>query len=493
MKTKKNANGVEPLGFKNIFGTTIMGAAEGFSAALMTGWFMLYLTDYAGLGKWAAALGSTILLAVRAFDAVNDPLQGWIIDNAKVGKLGKYKPFIILSIFMIVIGVSCLFFIPSSLLSSPVAATIWIIVFYLMYDIGSSFYAPNLIYRTLTLDSVQRGKLVIGPRLFGMLMGMVSSALILMVNQVNSALNDMRLSFGVTVTGILIITGLISLLGISMVKEKYHAPQSEKSERVKITDIFRLIRDNKALRIKLISQLFDGFIWAFLFATAVYYIKWAYCADLATGVVDNDKYGFYSAIASIMMLLPLIVGTIIATPLMKKIGSPIKFYRLLILVQSISCGLLFVLQILGILQQAPMIFFSCMAIAATAIGCSFIPGTALIIECMDYEVYKNGKDRSALCNACDKFLIKAQNAVSASVVGVLLVSVGYIVDSTTGNYIGDLAAIPQMLTWFIVIMGLIPFVLGMVSWIILREYPITNETREKMKNALAQKESYIGM
>ena len=198
-----------------------MGAA-GFSAALMTGLFMLYLTDYAGLGKWAAALGSTILLAVRAFDAVNDPLQGWIIDNAKVGKLGKYKPFIILSIFMIVIGVSCLFFIPSSLLSSPVAATIWIIVFYLMYDIGSSFYAPNLIYRTLTLDSVQRGKLVIGPRLFGMLMGMVSSALILMVNQVNNALNDMRLSFGVTVTGILIITGLISLLE-SLVKEKYHA------------------------------------------------------------------------------------------------------------------------------------------------------------------------------------------------------------------------------------------------------------------------------
>ena len=493
MKTKKNANGVESLGFKNIFGTTIMGAAEGFSAALMTGWFMLYLTDYAGLGKWAAALGSTILLAVRAFDAVNDPLQGWIIDNAKVGKLGKYKPFIILSIFMIVIGVSCLFFIPSSLLSSPVAATIWIIVFYLMYDIGSSFYAPNLIYRTLTLDSVQRGKLVIGPRLFGMLMGMVSSALILMVNQVNSALNDMRLSFGVTVTGILIITGLISLLGISMVKEKYHAPQSEKSERVKITDIFRLIRDNKALRIKLISQLFDGFIWAFLFATAVYYIKWAYCADLATGVVDNDKYGFYSAIASIMMLLPLIVGTIIATPLMKKIGSPIKFHRLLILVQSISCGLLFVLQILGILQQAPMIFFSCMAIAATAIGCGFIPGTALIIECMDYEVYKNGKDRSALCNACDKFIIKAQSAVSASVVGVLLVSVGYIVDSTTGNYIGDLAAIPQMLTWFIVIMGLVPFVLGMLSWIIQKWYPINNEIRQKMKNALAQKESHIGM
>jgi Na+/melibiose symporter-like transporter len=121
---------VEKLGVKNVLGTTIMGAAEGFAAGLMTSWFMIYLTDYAGLGKWAAALGSTVLLAVRAFDAVNDPLQGWIMDNAKISKIGKYKPFIILSIIMMLIGVSAMFFIPAPLLSNPVAVGTWIVFFY---------------------------------------------------------------------------------------------------------------------------------------------------------------------------------------------------------------------------------------------------------------------------------------------------------------------------------------------------------------------------
>jgi hypothetical protein len=83
------------------------------------------------------------------------------MDRAKVGKYGKYKPFIILSIITALVGVGALFFIPEGV--SPVIAVIWVIFFYLLYDVGSSFYAPNLIFRTLTLDQNERGKLLIRP------------------------------------------------------------------------------------------------------------------------------------------------------------------------------------------------------------------------------------------------------------------------------------------------------------------------------------------
>ncbi|HHV11555.1 MAG TPA: hypothetical protein GXX75_14885 [Clostridiales bacterium] len=477
----------ERLGFKSFFGTTVMASTDGIAAALMTSWFMVYLTDYAGIGKWAAALGSVLLLVVRIFDAVNDPFQGWIMDRAKVGKHGKYKPFIALSIILTAVGISCLFFIPTNLTSSPVAIVFWVFFFYLMYDIGASFFAPNLIYRTLTLDSVQRGKLMIGPRLLTMLLGMVTSGLVAIVNGVNANFGNMHTAFGVTVVILAVITALISLLGISLIKEKHHAPVSEKADRVKLTDIFVLIRENKALRVNISAAVFAGFIWTFLFATMVYYIKWAYCADLTTGAVDTQKYGMYSLIGSMLMFLPLVVGTIIAAPILKKIGSAMKMNRFLILVQALACGLLFLLQILGLLQQVPMLFFLCMAVAALAIGCGFIPGETVNIECMDYEIYKNGKDRSALCNACNKFINKAQSAVSAGIIGIILASIGYVVDSATDTYVGDLAAIPSMITWFIVIMGLIPCVLGIVAWLILRHYPVTDEVREEMKQALSKK------
>ena len=480
MKKVKDPN---RLRFHDYLGTTLLATADSVGACIMTSLFMLYLTDYAGIGQWGAILGTALLFIARIFDAVNDPIQGWIIDRAKVGKHGKYRPFLLLSILFTAIGLIGLFFLPSSLNNSPVLICVWVIGFYLMYDIGASFYAPNLLYRTMTLDPNARGKLLIGPRMTNMAIGMVGAALLSIISQVNENFHDMHTSFGVTILVFVGVAGLVAIAGLAMVKEKYHT-EKEDEEQVKLTDIFGLLKRNAALRIKLLDQLCNGFVWTFLFATMTYYIKWAYCADLTTGAVDTDKLGILTLIASMLMFLPLILGTFIAGPLMKKIGSPIKFHKILILGQAVPCLILFVLEILGILRLSPVPFFVCAAITTIAIGADYIPGATLDMECMDYEIYRSGKDRSALCNACNKFLSKAQTAISSGIVGVVLVAIGYEVDSVTDTFVGDLNAIPTMLTWFIVVMGLVPGVLGVISWLFLRKYPVTNEVREEMNKAL---------
>ena len=117
-----------------------------------------------------------------------------------------------------------------------------------------------------------------------------------------------------------------------------------------------------------------------------------------------------------------------------------------------------------------------------AIGMDYIPGETLNIEVMDYEIYRSGKDRSALCNACTKFLTKGQSAISTGMIGIILAAIGYEVDSVTDTFLGELSAIPTMLTWFIVIMGLVPGILGVISYLILRKYPVTDEIRAAMAN-----------
>lgn len=483
MSTEKKTNEArEKTGFKTYLGVTLMSMMDCVAAGLMTSWFMQYLTDYAGIGALAAVIGTVILLVMRLFDAVNDPIEGWIMDRAKVGKYGKYKPFIIISILFEAVGLSCLFFIPESITLSPVGVIVWILVAYLIYDIGASFFAPNLIYRTLTLDSQKRGKLMVAPRILTMIIGMVTGSLIAIVGGVNAGIGNMHKAFGITVLAGAAFGMIISLIGILLVKEKYHAPQSETStKKVKIKDIFVLFKENDALRVRFSAGIFSGFIWTFLFATMLYYIKWAYSADLTTGVVDTAKYGTLSLIASMMMLIPLLLGTAIAMPIMKAFKTPVRTYKFVIIGEAIPCGLLFVMQIIGVLPNSPAIFLALVGIAATFIGIGYIPGESLNIECMDYEIYKNGKDRSALVNATAKFLDKAQNAVSSSLVGIVLVAVGYVVNSATDTYTGELSAIPGMLNWFIVIMGLIPFILGIISFIIYRKYPITAEIAEEMK------------
>lgn len=480
MKKVKDPN---RLRFKDYFGATAMAAVEAVGACIMTSLFMMYLTDYSGLGKMGAVLGSTVLVFARFFDAVNDPLEGWLMDRAKVGKHGKYRPFLLLSTILIAVGLIGLFSIPGGENANIVVVGAWVIVSYLLYDVGVAFFALNPMLRTMTINPDERGKLLIGPRMMSMLVGMVGAALISIISGVNESIGNMQTSFTIVITGFVGVGAVISVIGLALVKEKYHAePDSE--DKVKLTDIFGMLKTNGALRIRLLDALFSGFIWTFLFATMNYYVKWAYCADLTTGAVDTAKMGILTLIAAMLMFVPLIIGTFIATPLMKKFGSPIKFHRFLILAQSIPCLVLFVLEIIGVLRMSPIPFFACAFVVTVAIGADFIPGETLNIECMDYEIYKNGRDRSALCNACNKFLNKAQSAVSTVMVSAVLMAIGYEVDSVTDTFLGDLSAIPTMLTWFIVVMGLIPGILGIIAWLFLKKYPVTDEIRADMDKVL---------
>ncbi len=469
------------LGVKAYLGTTMMSLCDAIGQAVMTSLFMLYLTDYAGIGKWGAVLGTTLLLAARIIDAVNDPLQGWIIDRSKVTKWGKYRPFILLSILMTAIGVIGLFALPSWLNASPVLICIWVLLFYLMFDLGASFYTPNLIYRTITKDEGQRGKLLIAPRMMNMVVGMVSAAMISIVNAVNQNVGNMHDSFAIVIACVVAFFAILAIIGLSMVKERFHTERKEDEPAVKFTDLFKMLVNNGALKIKTLSAVFFGFCWTFLFATMMYYIKWAYCADLTTGAVDTATYGMLSLFGSMMMMLPLILGTFIAGPIMKAFKSAAKTYIFCILLLAVPCGLMFLFQILGILQTSPVLFLSLVAVAAVAIGISYIPQEVMNMEVMDYEVYLHGVDRSAQCNACAKFLDKAQNAISSGLVGVILIAIGYQVDSATDTYIGELSAIPGMLNWFIVVMGLVPCVLAVAATLVLRKYPITDAIRADMK------------
>ena len=137
----------------------------------------------------------------------------------------------------------------------------------------------------------------------------------------------------------------------------------------------------------------------------------------------------------------------------------------LLLIQAVGGGILFVAQITGLLQHAPWLFFATMFIMATGVGTDFVPQTFVQMEVVDYGIYKTGKDRSALTTVADGFITKMQTAFSTSIVGLVLTGIGYTVEE--GNrFAGDVSQIPTMLNWFIVIMGLVPAVLGIISVVI---------------------------
>ena len=113
--------------------------------------------------------------------------------------------------------------------------------------------------------------------------------------------------------------GILSLIGIFLVRER-HKISADRREKVRFSDIFSLIRENGALRVRMLSNVFSGFVWTLLFAGATYYIKWNFCTDLSTGVVNSELLGTLSMFLGMITILPMVVGTFIAGPLMKLFG-----------------------------------------------------------------------------------------------------------------------------------------------------------------------------
>lgn len=483
--SKRKERNPEAVGFKECFGVTALSTAGGAAAIFMSTMFMQYMTDYAGLGAWGATLATILLLVARIFDAVDDPIQGFIMDSGKVGKHGKYKPFFMISIIFTAIGTIALYSMPAGVASKPVLVTIWVIFFYLLYDIGSSFNNANLLYRTMTDDVNQRAKLVIGPRLWVMVLGMFGAGMTAIAVGIYNSVGSYNTAFMILTIAVMGGATVLSVIGWLLVKEK-HVVKQDEDEKVKLSDFFELFKVNKAMVVHFCKNIFAGFIWTLLFATPTYYVKWGFCADLTTGEVDMAKFGLYSLLVSLMMMLPLLFGTFIATPLMKKLGSPIRMTRFLLILQSVAGGILFVAQLTGFLSKAPWLFFLSMFLMALAIGTDFVPQSTVEMEIMDYTIYKTGKDRSALTGVLNKFLEKAQTALSSALVGVILVAIGYQVNSVTGDYAGDIANMPAMLNWFIVIMGLVPCILGIISCFVYKFYPITNEVRADMRKYLEE-------
>jgi Na+/melibiose symporter-like transporter len=474
-----------PEDFKTMFGLSTLNWVNELANAFMTGLFLIYLTDYAGIGSLAATLGTSLLVLGRILDAVDDPLQGFIMDNAKTRKIGRYKPFIIISIVLTAVAICMLFGIPSVIASNAVLVVVWVAFFYILYDIGSSFFAEAPLKQSLTTDPVIRSRMTTWPRISSMLVVIPMAFFLPILTGVNSGIGDMHKTFAIVTAAFVVPVGLISLLGIALVKEGKHIEHAQ-GERITLKDFVFMLKNNKPWMVSTVTALFNGFVWTLVFATSTYYVKWAYSTNLITGVVDTAKFASLTTILGAFQLGTTIFMAAIAPSLVKRFNGPLPVYKLSMWLQVIGGVGLFLSMLLGILGTTPALFFAFLTLILMGGGLGFVPGTLIGIETMDYGMFTTGKEMHGMLGATGRFIGKAQTALSSALVGAVLISIGYQVNSVTDTFIGDLTAIPNMLRWFIIICGLIPAILSLIALFALRYYPITNEMRAKMSDAISE-------
>lgn len=468
-------------------------------ATMVFALFMQFLTDYSGIDAaigtvgFAAAFGTAVLLVTRIVDAVDDPLQAWIMDRSKESRFGKYRRFTLASVFLIGIGIVVMFAIPDFAKSNPVALWIWVLVGYLLYEIGCAFNGTGAILQKVTTDANVRTRLTALLRM-GVILAVIPAVFFIPIaTAVNGSIGNMGLSFTITCVGITIFSCALSLLGVFLVKEPYRGDdersgEGEQEERLSIKDVWHMLRTNKPLWVHNIGYFLTNMVFGITSAVLVYFFKWYYCADLATGVVDEVQYAAIYGIYGAVSLIPNFLTPLIAGFVVEKIGSVDKAMRVCSLVSGIFYGLMYVLNLLGILQLSPIVFIIMALFAGIPASTAVIPAMLLNTECADYVEYTTGQNMAAMTTAVNNLEQKLQTALSTVVPGIILISVGYSVNSATGAYAGDLAQLPGMVQKLTIAMTLVPFVVSVLGWATYKfAYPITPEYRAKMTAALDSK------
>lgn len=459
--------------------------------------FMQFLTDYSGidaaLGKvgFAAAFGTAILLITRIVDAVDDPLQAWIMDRSKENKFGKYRRFTLVSVILTGIGIVIMFTLPEAVKSNAVLLVIWVMVGYVLYEMGYAFNGIYSIIQKATTNARIRTKLSALMRM-GTIVAIIPSVFFIPIaTAVNASVGDMGKSFSLTCVGITVVSCIISLIGVLLTKEPYHGKTSSEKvaePKLSIKDVWEMFKSNKPMWIHNIAYFLSNLAYSASSAVLVYFLKWFYCADMGTGVVDELEYAAIYGIYGIISLLPNFITPLMAGFVVKKLGSVDKAMRVCTLLGGLIFGSMFIFYLLGILQLSPMVFIILNLLAGIPMSIAVIPAMLLNNECADYVEYTTGKNMAAMTTAVNNLVQKTQTALATLIPGIILMAVGYSVDSVTGAYAGDLTKLPGMVTGLTVAMTLIPLVVSVAAWAVYKfAYPITPEFREKMTAELERR------
>lgn len=402
-----------PEDFKTMFGVSTMGIIETFGTAMITGTLMLYITDYSGLymgiaGK-AAAAAALMLLIGRIWDAVNDPLLGFVMDRSPRTKIGRFKPFLLWATPVSALLLIALFNVPAG--ASDLVKLAWLYIGYFLFDTALTLLPYVPITQTLTEDTNLRARFIAAPRIVNLFFSTLNTFFI----PIAIALGKDGTTPNIGLATILFVVPMaaLSFLGVTLVKE---GNRNVNEEPVEIRDIRALAKMNRPLWTFLLSSLIGGFSWSFIFAAQVYYIKYAF------GV---ENFGTQTATFGGIMIFSILLGTLVSQWILKIKGiTPGLLWVISYVLCSIPLGIPWAINLSGPITSGA-VFYPLMFLAMLAIGMNFVPGTLISMECMDYNKHKIGKSMEGTVNSLNKFTNKIQAGFASALTGMVLAAIGY--------------------------------------------------------------------
>lgn len=378
------------------FGLGTVGRDMLYSMVSM--YLMFYLTDILNLPDSTMWWMTGTFTVLRIFDAVNDPVMGFLVDNTH-SRFGKFKPWIVIG--GIVGGVLTVLFFTDFGLTGGWYVLSFIII-YVIWDLtyGANDIAYWSMLPSLTIDQKEREK--IGS--FARICANVGMYLVVVgIIPITKALGGNKKAWFLFAVGVVIIMLLFLCFTVFGVKEDRSL--TTKQDNTSLKEMFRVLFKNDQLLFTAISMALFMIGYCTTTSFGVYFFKYAY--------KDENMYSVFAGILGVSQLLALSVF-----PLFSKKHSRKQLYAFAT-----------VLVVLGyiVFFAAPMnMIFIGLAGVLIFIGQAFIQLLMLMFltDTIEYGQWKLGKRNESITFSVQPFINKIGGAIASGIVGTTLIISG---------------------------------------------------------------------
>jgi len=354
-----------------------------------------FISTYLAMQGINLAKVALVLLIVKIWDAVNDPIFGYIFDKVKFKNGLKSLPWLRIAVLLIPVVTVVLFSIPAGM--SETGKLIWFGVAYLLWDTVYTLtdVPAYAMLNTMTDNLQERNLLLSVNRVF-------SGAGVLLYGVILPLLISEQVGMSASMAiAIMAIFSAITMVPLCVgCKERNYKPEEE-NESFSPRQMLRYLGKNKYL-----LTYYGGYMATDALKTS------------AAVTLFVSFYLFGDSLFSILLNVLNMVPGVFAAMLMPTILKKFDKFKTLFLCNIINIVLGLLIYFLGYEDKILFIILTCIrCIPMSVVG---ILAFMFTPDCAEYGQYKSGISAKGITFAIQTFSVKITGAISSSLALFLL-------------------------------------------------------------------------